>query len=221
VKSLRSFNIIKLAFGFFIGIGLIFGWIYLKGHTSYGNTLVILKDRSFQVDLKYASTDNFLKKNIYQEFDLDECWVLPELESRLKNIAPRLKELKLKLVLWDCYRPLKAQEAMWKLVPDPQYVADPKTGSNHNRGAAIDVALSDESGKLLEFPTQFDDFSPKASPKYLCPIQDQAKCHNRDKLMALMAAVGLEVFPTEWWHYQLPEARRLPLIEAIPKRQRF
>jgi D-alanyl-D-alanine dipeptidase len=201
-------------------IGLIIGWTYFRLQNNFGKSLVILKDPSFQLDLKYASTDNFLKKNIYQEFHLGECWVLPELQSKIKNIIPRLKELKLKLILWDCYRPLKVQEVMWKLVPDPRYVADPKVGSNHNRGAAIDVALSDESGKLLAFPTQFDDFSPKASPKYQCPSQDESSCRNRDKLIELMTTVGLEVFPTEWWHFQLPEAHTLPLIQAVPKEQK-
>lgn len=144
MKSLKSFNLIKPALGSVLVIGLIIGWTYFRLQNNFWKSLVILKDLSFQLDLKYASTDNFLKKNIYQDFHLSECWVLPELQSKIKNIIPRLKELKLKLVLWDCYRPLKAQEAMWKLVPDPQYVADPKVGSNHNRGAAIDVALSDE-----------------------------------------------------------------------------
>ncbi len=102
---------------------------------------------------------------------------------------------------------------MWKLVPDARYVADPKVGSNHNRGAAIDVALADETGGLRSFPTPFDDFTYRASPKYQCSEEEKAKCQNRDELIELMKRVGLEVFPTEWWHFQLPKAETLSVIK--------
>ncbi len=172
-----------------------------------------VKGSQFIFDLKYNSTDNFLKKNVYQPFNLTQCWVLDVLEKKLQLLIPSLQKEKLKLVFWDCYRPLEVQKAMWKLVSDTRYVADPKVGSNHNRGAAIDVALADEKGTLLSFPTPFDDFSPKASPQYPCSKEERAQCKNRDLLIELMKGVGLEVFPTEWWHFQLPKAETHPVIK--------
>ncbi|NBX83755.1 hypothetical protein EBQ90_11835 [bacterium] len=180
-----------------------------------GPNLVELQGEPFVIELQYLRADNFLKKNVYGAFGLKGCYVRPELHKKLSALAPTLKQNKKKLVFWDCYRPLKVQEAMWKLVPEPRYVADPKIGSNHNRGAAIDVALADEQGKLLKFPTPFDDFSPKASPQYVCSENEKEQCQNRDFLIQLLASVGLEVFPTEWWHYQLPKAEKLPVIPTF------
>ncbi|MFM8270360.1 MAG: M15 family metallopeptidase [Pseudomonadota bacterium] len=182
---------------------------------AHSSVLQEVKGARFQLDLKYHSENNFLKKNVYSAFGLKQCWVLPELEEKLQKLVPLLSQERLKLILWDCYRPLAVQEAMWKLVPDPRYVADPKKGSNHNRGAAVDVALVNENGTLLEFPTAFDDFTPKASPKYVCEENEKEKCKNRDKLIQLMSSVGLEVFPTEWWHFQLPQASALPVIKTL------
>lgn len=178
-------------------------------------SLVKVQGEPFLVQLQYLRADNFLKKNVYEPFGLNACYVRPELHKKLRALIPVLKHQKKKLIFWDCYRPLKVQEAMWKLVPDPRYVADPKVGSNHNRGAAIDVALADEKGHLLEFPTGFDDFTPKASPSYSCGQGEKEKCDNRDQLIQMMAKVGLEVFPTEWWHFQLSGAEKLPVIPTF------
>jgi len=179
------------------------------------SALKVMAGERFVLDLKYHSTQNFLKKNVYAAFHLNQCWVLSDLEKKLQLLTPQLKAEKLKLVFWDCYRPLEVQKAMWKLVPDPRYVADPLKGSHHNRGAAIDVALQDEQGRLLAFPTPFDDFSPQASSRFPCSSNEREKCENRDKLIALMASVGLEVFPTEWWHFQLPHPEKYPVIKTV------
>lgn len=185
----------------------------LVSFSAFGKTLTSIEGERFILDLKYNSRDNFLKRNLYRDFKLEKCWAVDELANRLKKLIPILSQKKLKLVLWDCYRPLEVQKALWKLVPDARYVADPKVGSNHNRGAAIDVALADETGGLRSFPTPFDDFTYRASPKYQCSEEEKAKCQNRDELIELMKRVGLEVFPTEWWHFQLPKAETLSVIK--------
>ena len=185
----------------------------LVSFSALGKTLTSVEGDRFILDLKYNSRDNFLKRNVYRDFKLEKCWAVDELANRLKKLIPILSQKKLKLVLWDCYRPLEVQKAMWKLVPDARYVADPKVGSNHNRGAAIDVALADETRGLRSFPTPFDDFTYRASPKYQCSEEEKAKCQNRDELIELMKLVGLEVFPTEWWHFQLPKAETLSVIK--------
>ncbi len=177
--------------------------------------LVLLSGENFVVDLRYNTDDNFLKKNVYREFGLDRCYVHPDLETRLRKLDRLLSEKKLKLVLWDCYRPLTVQKAMWKLVPDSRYVADPKVGSNHNRGIAVDVTLAEAQGSPLEMPTRFDDFSTRASPRYACRPEEKEKCRNRDLLIALMGEAGLKPINSEWWHYQLPNARSYPIVEKL------
>lgn len=168
----------------------------------------------FIADLKYNSADNFLKKNVYKEYGLDKCYVHPDLHSKLKELEKVLIEKKLKLVLFDCYRPLQVQEEMWKLIPNERYVADPKKGSNHNRGVAMDCALADESGKVLKFPTEFDDFTEKAAHTYQCSAEESQLCKNREVLHSMMMQIGLEAYPTEWWHYQLPNASKYPIVQV-------
>jgi len=177
--------------------------------------LKALSGDSFIVDLQYATEHNFLKKNVYKEFGVDKCWVHPDLEALLQKLIPRLKEQKLKLVFWDCYRPLAVQKAMWKLVPDARFVANPKSGSNHNRGIAIDISLANEDGSYLEMPTPFDDFSAKAAPTYACAAAEKVRCANRDRLVQLMGEVGLKPLSTEWWHYQLPASKHYPILENL------
>ncbi|KAB2843113.1 M15 family metallopeptidase [bacterium] len=190
-----------------------------RGLGKSASPLVLLEGPSFLLALRYNSEDNFLKKNVYRDFRLDRCWVHPDLAAKLQKLAPLLEAKGLKLVLWDCWRPLAVQRAMWALVPDARYVADPKTGSNHNRGVAVDVSLAKADGTPLEMPTAFDDFSPAAAPKAPCKPEHASPCANRDLLFELMAQVGLKPLPSEWWHFQLPNANRYPIIEALDAKQ--
>lgn len=155
----------------------------------------------FIVDLRYNTDDNFLHKNVYSKYGVDRCWLHPDAASLLINLVPALEKEHLKLLLWDCYRPNAVQKEMWKLVPDDRFVADPKKGSMHNRGLAVDVTLADKEGKPLPMPTGFDDFSDKAAPDYKCSQAEKKLCRNRDRLISLMKSVGFEKIKTEWWHY--------------------
>ncbi|MFA4874817.1 MAG: M15 family metallopeptidase [bacterium] len=160
-----------------------------------------ISDR-FIVDLRYNTDDNFLHRNVYGPSGVNRCWLDPIAAQRLMNLVPVLAKRHLKLLLWDCWRPLAVQKEMWKILPDPRYVADPAKGSNHNRGMAVDCTLTDEEGDPLPMPTAFDDFSEKASPNSPCTPGEKKRCENRDQLIKLMKQAGFEVFPTEWWHYQ-------------------
>ncbi len=128
-----------------------------------------------------------------------------------------MAEKKLKLVFWDCWRPLTVQQAMWKLVPDARYVANPKSGSNHNRGIAMDVTLAKEDGTYLEMPTPFDDFTAKASPHHACPPAEKQKCENRNLLIELLTEIRLKPIDTEWWHFQIPSGGKYLIIPDFPK----
>ncbi|MCL2144643.1 MAG: M15 family metallopeptidase [Endomicrobia bacterium] len=171
-----------------------------------------LEGERFISDMKYNSEDNFLKKNVYKDFGIESVYVHKEVYDKLKALEPVLKEKKLKLVIFDAYRPLEVQKAMWEILQDSRYVANPKTGSLHNRGVAIDIALADEDGNYLEFPTEFDSFEAKAAHSYECAPEEQYKCENRALLKSLMESVGLTALKTEWWHYQLPNAKEYPIL---------
>jgi len=168
----------------------------------------------FIIDLRYDTDENFLHKNVYGAFGLNQCLVHPDLWERLEKLEKPLAEEQLKLVFFDCYRPLTVQRAMWALVPDSRFVADPRHGSNHNRGTAVDVSLASEDGRLLSMPTDFDAFTPQAAADYQCPPAMSGECANRDHLKRLLQSVGLVGIKTEWWHFQLPTAKQYPLIES-------
>lgn len=198
-------------------VAALLGTMGLLGVSAVGaapSALVEIRDPAFILDLRYNTADNFLKKNVYADYGLDRCYVHRDLAERLNRLIPLLQKEGFKLVFWDCYRPLDVQKAMWKLVPDARYVADPKNGSNHNRGIAVDITLAGKDGKNLEMPTLFDDFSAKASPGYRCTPEEKQACQNRDRLAGLMAQVGLKPLPTEWWHFQLP-AKGYPIVPAL------
>lgn len=155
------------------------------------------------LDLRYATETNFTGKTVYPKA---RCLLRRPVHDALVRVQERLRHRRLQLIVWDCYRPFSVQERFWKLVPDGRYVAKPKrdhqgrpiTGSKHNRGAAVDVALADSQGTLLEMPTDFDDFSPRAHRGAPASIQARA---NAERLEAAMIAEGFVPMPTEWWHF--------------------
>ena len=164
------------------------------------NAFVNLKDYSndFVYDMKYATEDNFLKEKVYP---CGECFLRVKTVKSLlaANVAFLGKGFKIKI--FDCYRPKSIQEKMWKIVPNPTYVANPKKGSIHNRGGAVDITLIDLKGKELEMGTAFDFFGEEASHNY----QNFSKnvLDNRAFLKEIMLQNNFKSFDSEWWHYNL------------------
>lgn len=148
-----------------------------------------------RIDLRYATSDNFVGKPMYR---MSRCFLRREVAERLSKVQTELETLGLGLKVWDGYRPLSVQKEFWKLVPDERYVASPVKGSRHNRGAAVDLTLVDREGKELEMPTKFDDFTESAGA--FAPCNERA-AENRKLLQRVMKAHGFEIFPTEWWHF--------------------
>jgi D-alanyl-D-alanine dipeptidase len=103
---------------------------------------------------------------------------------------------------------------MWQLMPKPGYVANPFAGgSHHNRGAAVDLTLVDANGHELEMPTGFDTFTERAHQFSKEPTPTQRA--NRLLLRMVMEKVGLVPIRTEWWHFQLPDAKKYPIIPSM------
>jgi D-alanyl-D-alanine dipeptidase len=100
-------------------------------------------------------------------------------------------------VIFDGYRPWSVTKLFWEVTPEDKrkFVANPQTGSRHNRGCAVDLSMFDlKTGKLVEMPTDFDDFTDKASPNYDGASEPQKK--NRDLLRQMMEAEGFTVNKT-------------------------
>jgi D-alanyl-D-alanine dipeptidase len=151
--------------------------------------------------MRYAGRENFTGRAIY---DCGRCFLRPETAEKVARAEASLRKRGLSLKMWDCYRPLSAQKLLWALVPDPRYVADPKKGSRHNRGNAVDVTLVDSAGRELDMPTPFDDFSRRAAHgETQLPAQVLA---NRRLLAETMEQAGFRGLATEWWHYDDAES---------------
>jgi D-alanyl-D-alanine dipeptidase len=122
-----------------------------------------------------------------------------------------IKHTGLRLKIWDAYRPLGVQAAMWRAVADPAFIAPPSRGSHHNRGAAVDVTLVDVFGADVEMPTDFDDFTPAARSDALCSA---TAATNQEILRRAMLSAGFRGISTEWWHFVDPFWRAYPLCDV-------
>lgn len=149
------------------------------------------------VELKYGTEDNFTGKVIYS---FDTCYLRYGTVKKLITVQAELKEVGLGLKIWDGFRPVSAQFALWEVCPDPTYVANPKTGySSHSRGNTVDLTLVDEYGREVTMPTGFDDFSLLADRDYSdCP---EEAAENARFLQEIMEKNGFAGYFGEWWHF--------------------
>ncbi|MBX7067692.1 MAG: D-alanyl-D-alanine dipeptidase [Parachlamydiales bacterium] len=164
---------------------------------------------NIRLDIRYATPNNFTGKVVYTS---SRCFLLRKTAERLTRVQNNLEKRGLGLKVFDGYRPIAAQRIFWELVPDPRYVADPKEGSRHNRGASVDLTLIDANGVELLMPTEFDDFTEKASHSYQGGSPEALK--NRELLKNAMVAEGFVPYPHEWWHYDDPDWQKHPLLDV-------
>ena len=161
------------------------------------------------VDLVYAGDSNFTGQVIYAH---PLCFLHPHAEACLRKAIAAARGLGFRLKIFDAFRPQEAQEALWAFAPDPDYIADPKVGSNHTRGVAVDLTLVDAQGQVLDMGTPVDTMSPASH--HFHEAHPPAIQVNRMRLLTVMLEAGFVHHPREWWHYQLPGADRFPLIDS-------
>jgi D-alanyl-D-alanine dipeptidase len=161
------------------------------------------------LDIRYATDRNMVGRVLYPA---PVALLRRPAAERLARAAALLRADGLRLVVYDAYRPLSVQKAMWKAKPDARYVADPRKGSSHNRGGAVDVGLADAAGRPLPMPTDFDAFTPQAAHGAEGVAPEAAR--NAARLKAAMEAAGFESLDEEWWHYRDPDAAAWPLLDV-------
>jgi len=160
-------------------------------------------------DLRYNTKQNFTKKVLYRR---PEAYLRLPAAQALKAVQEELMAQNLALKIYDAYRPYHVTVAMWEVVPDERYAANPAKGSGHNRGVAVDLTLVDLStGKELPMPTDFDDFTEKAHHNYMALSPEVLA--NRRLLRSMMEKHGFVALETEWWHYYLPNPTRFELLD--------
>lgn len=161
-------------------------------------------------DLRYAGPGNFFQTKLYTT---NECYLALPVVRRLAIVQDSLRSLGLGIKIFDGYRPRAVQYLLWEILPDSRYVANPASGSSHNRGGAVDLSLVHlDSGVELEMPTEFDFFGPEAGHDYMnLPANVIA---NRELLKTMMEQVGgLTSYVAEWWHYSYQPAGSYPLLD--------
>lgn len=166
-------------------------------------------DPSILLDIRYATDNNFTESKIY---DCPRCLLRPKVAEAVLEIHKSLKVKGLGLKMFDCYRPAPYQQRLWDKVPDPRYVMHPKRGSQHSRGAAVDLTIVDSLGNELDMGTPYDFFGEEAHHPYT-KLPKQVLV-NRKLLKSTMEAAGFRSIRTEWWHYSL-KGNSYPLSEEL------
>lgn len=161
------------------------------------------------LDIRYADTCNFTHTRIYSE---PKAFLRRPAAEALAKAQKELNEAGLGVKIYDAYRPYAATLYFYEVCKDTNFVAYPGTGSIHNRGCAVDLTLIDlATGKELEMPTVFDDFSEKAASGY--PDVTQTVLDNRQKLQYVMKKNGFDEYDPEWWHFNLHNSSKFKITD--------
>lgn len=174
-------------------------------------------DSTLQVELKYATADNFMGRVLYDS--ISHAFLQPEAVQKLIIAQKKLKTRNsaFSLLVYDAARPNSIQRKMWALVvntPKQIYVAPPGSGSLHNFGCAVDLTIT-QNGIPLDMGTPYDFFGEKAQPRYNNIFLEKGELTatqvaNRELLRTLMKTAGFIPIDTEWWHFNafsLPYAK--------------
>ena len=194
----------KLFFYIYIGITIQFNQMYAqpKEKGQFLNTeLVELKklDPNFKLDIRYATSNNFVGKPVYKQA---RAFLQKPAALALVNVQKKLMEQGYGLLIFDGYRPWRITKLFWESVSGfkRKFVANPKEGSKHNRGCAVDLSLYDlKTGKEITMPSIYDEFSERAYPTYAGGNEQETKM--RDLLIKTMEDNNFKVEKNEWWHF--------------------
>ena len=177
------------------------------------------------VDLRYSGKGNFLGQDVYG--CLQNAYAHPLMAEKLRKAAGILQKKypSLRLLVFDAARPLHCQQALWDAMPLPEskkhiYVANPKRGSIHNYGLAIDMTLTDSKGKPLDMGTEFDYFGELAQPRCEKKMLRSGKLsgkqiRNRLILRSAMLEAGFSITSSEWWHFNACPLRKAKALYRI------
>ncbi|KQS41124.1 M15 family metallopeptidase [Pedobacter sp. Leaf194] len=175
------------------------------------NQLVEIKKAipTIRLDIRYATKNNFMKQVMYGQA---RAFARKPVVESLKKVQAELFKKGLGLKIFDGYRPYAITVAFYQKASDKNFVANPKQGSKHNRGCAVDLTIVDlKTGKEIAMPTPYDSFSAAAAANY-AKVSPQVK-KNRDFFIAIMKKYKLNVLENEWWHYDFQGWQNYALLD--------
>lgn len=182
------------------------------GATREADLIELVKlDNTIKLDIRYARRDNFVGKPVYTEA---RAFLQRPAAEGVVRVHHQLKEKNLGLLIFDGYRPWAVTKLFWEVTPEDKrkFVANPANGSRHNRGCAVDLSIYNlKTGKEIPMPSDFDEFTERASPNYVGGTDEQRA--NRDLLRRLMEAEGFTVNSNEWWHFDYKDWKEYPIFD--------
>lgn len=172
-------------------------------------------DTNFVIELRYATKNNFAGKEFYPK--IAKAYLKKSTAEKLKAANEELFQLGYRIKIYDAYRPRRYQydlrQAAAEINPATQgYIANPVTGSHHNRGTTVDITLTDLEGRELDMPTCFDYFGSEASINYSGCAEEQKA--NRELLGTTMEKHGFRRISSEWWHFDDVDFKDYPLLDV-------
>ncbi len=160
-------------------------------------------DPTIQLDIRYATTNNFTGAVFYQQA---RAFMQRPAAEAVVRANRSLKPYGLGLLVHDAYRPWYVTKMFWDATPDKfkDFVANPANGSRHNRGCAVDITLVElASGRPIQMVSGYDEFSPRAFPLY--PGGTSRQRWYRELLRRVLEQEGFNVYEYEWWHFDFKD----------------
>lgn len=167
---------------------------------------------TIKLDIRYARKDNFVGKKVYPEA---RAFLQRPAAEAVVRVHNKLRKQGLGLVIFDGYRPWTVTKLFWDVTPEDKriFVANPKTGSKHNRGCAVDLSIFNlKTGKEVPMPSEFDEFTERASPAYKGGTEVETR--NRELLRSLMEVEGFTVNENEWWHFDYKDWKSYDIYDV-------
>jgi len=171
---------------------------------------LITLDPTIKLDIRYATTNNFLGTPVYTQA---RAFLQRPAAEALVRANHELKAQGYGLIIHDGYRPWYVTKIFWDATPDDKkiFVADPKDGSKHNRGCAVDLSLYDlKTGAEVQMPSGYDEMTERAYADYPGGTTDERA--RRLLLRQAMEKQGFEVIPKEWWHFDYKDWKQYPIL---------
>jgi len=183
-----------------------------KGNFRDSDLVELIKlDSTFQLDIRYATNRNFVGKPVYKEA---RAFLQRPAAEALVTVNKEFKKLGYKLLIFDAYRPWRVTKLFWDMTPadKKKFVANPKNGSRHNRGCAIDLSLYNIStNKEVQMTGDYDEMTERSYPNYTGGLPEQRIM--RDLLRSKMEAHGFKVYKYEWWHFDYKDWQKYRILD--------
>ena len=173
---------------------------------------LVALDPTIRLDVRYATANNFVGRPVYSEA---RAFLQRPAAEALVLAHRALREQGYGLLVFDGYRPWAVTKLFWDVTPPGKrdFVANPRQGSKHNRGCAVDLSLYDlASGREVEMPSAYDEMSERSHPSYAGGTAAQRAA--RDRLRGAMEKEGFTVEPNEWWHFNYRDWRSYPILDV-------